>query len=648
MISAHDVISIDSDKCVGCNQCISACPVPHANYSVVENGKSVIKINEDNCIRCGECIRVCTHGARNYRDDTERFFDDLKAGKKISIIAAPAIRTNFSDYRRLFGFLKHSGVGRLYDVSFGADITTWAYLKAMHDKKLSSVIAQPCPAVVNYIEKYKAKLISKLSPVHSPMMCTAVYLRKYMHANEPIAFLSPCIAKIDEINDPNTHGLVQYNVTYKRLLDYLQANRIDLAAYPALDFENEPSCGLGLTFSRPGGLRENVEQYTRDAWVKQVEGPELAYPYLEAYGDRAEARREVPALVDILNCAHGCNLGTGTRRDVDIDDIDSRLNALKRQALVEKTGKTKARGAASTDYAVAHWCDEHLKLSDFIRTYTDRSVDCLEDADEATLENTYKELYKTDAVSRQINCTACGYNNCKDFAAAVAHGQNHRENCIYFNRKEVEREHTEIEADALERDRIMAEINDQKEARKHECEVLSANLGLILVKVRELVTDQVHNADKITVLQDRLLTELSDVSHHLNESLSKIGSTLGAFAAANDRVVQIAKQTNLLSLNATIEAARAGEHGRGFAVVAGEVRTLAGESRQVVEATHTHEAEASTQIDVLNNIAGDLNAKVDDTHNRFAELIQSLEENKANCEKIIDVLSQDPATAWSL
>ncbi|SHI03792.1 [Fe-Fe] hydrogenase large subunit C-terminal domain-containing protein [Clostridium grantii] len=92
--------------------------------------------------------------------------------------------------------MKSSGVNIIYDVSFGADITTWAYLKAIKDNGLKTVIAQPCPAIVNYIEKYSREIISKLSPIHSPMMCTAIYLRKYADVRDEIAFLSPCIGKL--------------------------------------------------------------------------------------------------------------------------------------------------------------------------------------------------------------------------------------------------------------------------------------------------------------------------------------------------------------------------------------------------------------------------------------------------------------------
>ena len=276
------LIELDEKKCVGCNQCINVCPVDFANVAYLdENGNNKIRVDQQRCIHCGACIAKCSehHGARSYKDDTEKFFEDLNRGVKISVIAAPAVRFNFSDYQAVFGYLKSLGVHLIYDVSFGADITTWAYLKAIAETKTESVIAQPCPAIVNYVEKYVPSLIVSLAPVHSPALCTAVYMRKYANITDKIAFLSPCFGKSDEFIDVNTEGYVSYNVTYKKIQEYMDAKRVRLSLHQKADFD-DPGCGLGLTFSRPGGLRENVQHHVPDAWVRQTEGTHHAYEYL--------------------------------------------------------------------------------------------------------------------------------------------------------------------------------------------------------------------------------------------------------------------------------------------------------------------------------------------------------------------------------
>ena len=85
-ISDNEGLVYTNDKCVGCNKCISACPVSRANRaSTDENGKSRIVVDGNACIACGACIDACKHGAREFRDDTERFFADLRRGEKISI-----------------------------------------------------------------------------------------------------------------------------------------------------------------------------------------------------------------------------------------------------------------------------------------------------------------------------------------------------------------------------------------------------------------------------------------------------------------------------------------------------------------------------------------------------------------------------------
>lgn len=70
-------------KCIGCNKCIRVCSCDGANISVNKDGKNRIEVNEQKCIACGACFDVCEHNARDYEDDTERFFADLKDRKSV-------------------------------------------------------------------------------------------------------------------------------------------------------------------------------------------------------------------------------------------------------------------------------------------------------------------------------------------------------------------------------------------------------------------------------------------------------------------------------------------------------------------------------------------------------------------------------------
>ncbi len=50
---------VDSDKCVGCGECVDVCPV---EVYELQDGKSNA-VNGDVCFGCESCLEVCEHGA---------------------------------------------------------------------------------------------------------------------------------------------------------------------------------------------------------------------------------------------------------------------------------------------------------------------------------------------------------------------------------------------------------------------------------------------------------------------------------------------------------------------------------------------------------------------------------------------------------
>jgi len=268
--------------CIECNKCIHECPILTSNVVIEDdNGNYKMCVDEKECVLCGTCIDTCIHDVRQFKDDCDNFLLDLKQGRNISVLIAPALYVNYPDeYKNIMGYLKTLGVKNFYPVSFGADIATWGYLNYITKNNNVGNLAQPCPSIVCHIEKHQPELLSSLIPIQSPMMCTAIYLKRYKSVQEDLAFLGPCIAKKAEIQSKRGLGLVQYNVTFKNLLEHIRNQGVDIKNYPGV--EEDGSYGLGSLFPIPGGLKANVEYYLgHEAPIIQVEGEQKSYKYLK-------------------------------------------------------------------------------------------------------------------------------------------------------------------------------------------------------------------------------------------------------------------------------------------------------------------------------------------------------------------------------
>ena len=610
-----------NDNCVGCNKCIASCPVLTSNHAYA--GSEKIEVDSTQCINCGACLDTCEHGARYFEDDTEHFFEDLKNGERISILVAPAFLANYPEqYASILGGLKQAGINRIISISFGADITTWAYINYITKYDFKGGISQPCPAVVNYIEKYLPELLPKLMPVHSPMMCGAIYAKKYMQITDKLAFISPCIAKKNEIDDDNTHGFISYNVTFERLIEYVEKHNLKGELQ-----KDEIEYGLGSIYPMPGGLKENVYWFCGDdVMVRQIEGEKKVYEYLENYKNQVQMNKKLPFMVDALNCEKGCLYGTAIQEEHGEEPLFA-INEIKVTSKNNKIEAFKQNLKPSQRLKKLNKKFEKLQLEDFIRQYTDRSQeDKRREPSVVELSDIFKEMHKDTQAKQHIDCSACGYKSCKQMATAIYNGVNVKENCVHYIKDK-------LGQDQQEEHILKQQIEENNMLIKAKQETILTTVGeirkeydILNESITNLKDGNQSNAEESTELVSSM-NRIMEFGNTLRSMIDSVNDALNIITENNTRITGIADKTNMLALNASIEAARAGAAGDGFAVVADNIRVLAEYSKKTASESEIGRVTIQKELEKLNTDVDELLqviGEVDVTINNLASATEEI------------------------
>lgn len=404
----HIIVSTITDQCKRCYSCIRECPAKAIR--VIDGQAQVIY---DRCIACGHCVKVCSQDAKQIYSETDIAYELLKEGNVVAIIA-PSFAASFpNDYRKIPTALKQLGFKKVIETAFGADLIANNYMREIHNEDGKTIISSACPAVVSFIQKYYVDLVPNLAKVVSPMIALGRYIKKE-DPQTRIVFIGPCVAKKNEAEDENVAGVIDAVLTFTELKEMFDNQSIVVNDCEESDFDG-PHAMMGKAYPLAGGLLKttDVSDDILEKDIIVVEGKKKVVEIIEEI-----ANNHINAkFTDILFC-EGCISGPA---------IDSELNYYARREKVinyidEKLHSTDKRVWKSNLY--------NARKLDLTRKFkTDNQRKPMPDEEE--IKKILAETKKF-TVKDELNCGACGYVSCREYAIAIAKGLAEKEMCLPF------------------------------------------------------------------------------------------------------------------------------------------------------------------------------------------------------------------------
>jgi len=287
----------DSSKCVECGNCLSTCQQIAGldNIGTKYRGSSIIFGPKDgesffntNCVYCGQCVIRCPSGSLQENSELPEVEKLLARKKKKQILVAqfaPSSRYSIGELfgrpvgenleKKLITALKALGFDYVFDVNFGADITTVEeaeeFIDRLESKKNLPMFTSCCPAWVRYVEIFHHELLPNLATTKSPNHNLAMAIKSYFakkikvrSSRIKIVAIMPCIAKkyeskLDELKF-NRRPEVDHVLTVREIACLIKSKEIDLLTLDENDFDSPlgEASGAGAIYGASGGVMESA------------------------------------------------------------------------------------------------------------------------------------------------------------------------------------------------------------------------------------------------------------------------------------------------------------------------------------------------------------------------------------------------------
>ena len=402
------------ERCRKCYRCVRSCPV-----KAIKVEKSHTEIIFDRCIGCGNCLSNCPQQAKVVADRADRTEQLITGGEEVVAVLGTSFPAFFHNVTpgQLVAGLKLLGFGEVHEGAYGAELIAADYARITAEKDRPHITSH-CPAIVDLIERHYPKLLKNLVPVVSPMVAMGRFLKWALGPQARVVFISSCVAAKFETQVKETRGAVDIVLTYEELEGIFRSRGIVLSSLAEEPFDGiEP--GAGKLFPvEEGALR--AFSIPADPFDTDIVTACGEVNVMGLINDLASGRIS-PRIADLRFCYDGCIGGPGRNRSLTEFYRRNRVIRHFRESPPYRTAP-HYRGEHGPVPLDRTFASKHARLE------TPRGNDV-----KKILQSINKFTQKDE-----LNCRACGYRTCREYAVAVFQGLAEIEMCLPHNLQQLE------------------------------------------------------------------------------------------------------------------------------------------------------------------------------------------------------------------